>query len=49
MKCYMNFTFDEIAISLDKPVGTIKTWYYKGLDKLKTQLDGIQGEVTNHE
>lgn len=48
MKCYMNFTFEEIAISLDKPTGTIKTWYYKGLDELKRKLD-IQGEVTNHE
>lgn len=48
MKCYMNFTFDEIAISLDKPAGTIKTWYYKGLDKLKALLN-VQEEVTNHE
>lgn len=48
MKCYMNFKFEEIAISLDKPVSTIKTWYYKGLDRLKEMLN-LQEEVTKHE
>lgn len=48
MKLYLNFTFDEIAVSLDKPTGTIKTWYYKGLDCLK-KLIGMQEEVTEYE
>ena len=48
LKCYLNFTFDEISIILDKPTGTIKTWYYKGLDKLKAIIDAQEG-VTNYE
>ena len=43
LKCYLNFTFDEISIILDKPTGTIKTWYYKGLDKLKAIIDAQEG------
>lgn len=48
MKCYMNFTFDEIATSLDKSTSTIKTWYYKGLDILKGVISK-QEEVTSNE
>ena len=48
LKCYLNFTFDEISIILDKPTGTNKTWYYKGIDKLKAIIDAQEG-VTNYE
>ena len=44
----MLFKFYEISIILDKPTGTIKTWYYKGLDKLKAIIDAQEG-VTNYE
>ena len=39
MKFYLNFTFDEIANSMQKPTSTIKTWYYKSLENLKELLE----------
>lgn len=45
MKFYLNFTFEEIANSMQKPTGTIKTWYYKALDNLKELLEHSGKEV----
>ena len=38
MKLYLEYTFDEIANSLQKPASTIKSNYYTGLEKLKQYL-----------
>jgi len=45
MKFYLNFTFEEIANSMQKPTGTIKTWYYKALENLKELLQHSAKEV----
>lgn len=49
MKFYMNFTFEEIASSMQKPTSTIKTLYYKTLDNLKELLNVSSKEVGNNE
>lgn len=38
MKLYMDYTFDDIASTVSKPVSTIKSVYYTGLEKLKKYL-----------
>lgn len=38
MKLYLDYTFDDIARNLDKPLSTIKTAYYAGIEKLKKYL-----------
>ncbi len=38
MKLYLDYTFDEIAENLSKPVSTVKSSYYTGLEKLKQLL-----------
>lgn len=38
MKLYMDYTFDDIANSLNKPISTVKSAYYTGLEKLKKYL-----------
>lgn len=45
MKFYMDFTFEEIANTMEKPTSTIKTWYYKALSNLKENLSISTGEV----
>ena len=45
MKFYLNFTFEEIANSMQKPTGQIKTWYYKALENLKELLQHSAKEV----
>lgn len=45
MKFYLNFTFEEIANSMQKPTSTIKTWYYKALEELKELLEHSSKEV----
>jgi len=32
----------ELSEKLDKPLGTVKTWVRRGLDRLKQCLDGLQ-------
>ncbi|MBO5349100.1 MAG: sigma-70 family RNA polymerase sigma factor [Clostridia bacterium] len=38
MKLYMDYTFDDIANTMSKPVSTVKSTYYAGLEKLKKYL-----------
>lgn len=38
MKLYLEYTFDDIAENLGKPVSTVKSSYYTGLEKLKQLL-----------
>lgn len=38
MKLYLEYTFEDIATTLEKPISTIKTIYYAGLQKLKKFL-----------
>ena len=45
MKFYLNFTFEEIANSMEKPTSTIKTRYYKALEDLRQQLEYSAKEV----
>ena len=32
----------ELSEKLDKPLGTVKTWVRRGLDRLKQCLDGLR-------
>ena len=41
MKLYLEYTFDDIAKNLEKPLSTVKSSYYTGLENLK-QLLGIE-------
>lgn len=45
MKFYLNFTFEEIANSMEKPTSTIKTRYYKALEDLRQLLESSAKEV----
>ena len=45
MKFYLNFTFEEVANSMEKPTSTIKTWYYKALEDLRQLLENSSKEV----
>lgn len=38
MKLYLDYTFEDIANDLSKPVSTIKSIYYTNLEKLKKYL-----------
>lgn len=38
MKLYLEYTFEDIAITLERPTSTVKTTYYAGLEKLKEML-----------
>ncbi|MNC75481.1 ECF RNA polymerase sigma factor SigW [compost metagenome] len=38
LKYYRDMTITEIAVVLDKPEGTIKTWLNKGLNQLRDKM-----------
>lgn len=38
MKLYLEYTFDDISNTLSKPVSTVKTIYYNGMQKLRKLL-----------
>ena len=38
MKLYLENTFEDIAQNLEKPVSTVKSAYYTGLEKLRQLL-----------
>lgn len=42
MKQIDNFSFEEIAEIMDKPISTIKTLVYRGLEQLKINLAPLQ-------
>jgi RNA polymerase sigma-70 factor, ECF subfamily len=42
---YGELTFQEIASIRDAPLGTVVSWYRRGLDKLRTQLEITYGSV----
>jgi DNA-directed RNA polymerase specialized sigma24 family protein len=44
MKEMDNFSFEEIARMLNKPVGTVKSMVFRGKDHLKKQCLGPEGE-----
>ncbi|WP_128894743.1 sigma-70 family RNA polymerase sigma factor [Longirhabdus pacifica] len=43
MKYIGDMTIPQIAYAIGKPEGTIKTWIYKGLSKLRSQLEKGRG------
>jgi RNA polymerase sigma-70 factor (ECF subfamily) len=42
---YGNLTFQEIATLREAPMGTVVTWYRRGLDKLRRKLEVPDGTV----
>ena len=38
MKLYLEYTFDDISNTVSKPVSTVKTIYYNGMQKLRKLL-----------
>lgn len=40
LKIYQDLTFNEISKTLDMPLGTAKTIYYRALDRLREQVKG---------
>jgi RNA polymerase sigma-70 factor, ECF subfamily len=42
---YGNFTFQEIATLRQAPMGTVVSWYRRGLDKLRRKLEVADGAV----
>lgn len=36
---YADLTFREIADMIDRPLGTVTSWYRRGIDKLRRQLE----------
>lgn len=38
MKLYLEYTFDDISNTLSKPVSTVKTIYYNGMQNLRKLL-----------
>jgi RNA polymerase sigma-70 factor (ECF subfamily) len=44
MKEMDNFSFEEIASMLNKPIGTVKSLVFRGKDHLKRQCLGPEGE-----
>lgn len=45
MKFFEDVSVDEIARSMDKPVGTIKTWINRGLRQLRQNMKGRENYV----
>jgi RNA polymerase sigma-70 factor (ECF subfamily) len=39
MRHFEDLPFDDIAVRLDEPVGTVKARYYRGLEKLRVLLE----------
>lgn len=44
LKYFQDLTLTEIAITLDKPEGTVKTWLHKALTELRKQWEKEEGE-----
>jgi RNA polymerase sigma-70 factor (ECF subfamily) len=42
---YAQLTFQEIASMRDAPLGTVVSWYRRGLEKLRTQLKVTDGSL----
>jgi RNA polymerase sigma-70 factor (ECF subfamily) len=42
---YGDLTFQEIATLRETPLGTVVTWYRRGLDKLRQKLEVADGTV----
>jgi RNA polymerase sigma-70 factor (ECF subfamily) len=42
---YGELTFQEIASIRDAPLGTVVSWYRRGLEKLRTQLEVPDGSL----
>lgn len=42
---YGELTFQEIATIRDAPLGTVVSWYRRGLEKLRTQLEVPDGSL----
>jgi RNA polymerase sigma-70 factor (ECF subfamily) len=42
---YGELTFQEIASIRDAPLGTVVSWYRRGLDKLRARLEDTDGPV----
>lgn len=39
MKLFQESSFDAIARALGQPSGSVKTWYYRGLDRIRDWID----------
>jgi RNA polymerase sigma-70 factor (ECF subfamily) len=44
LKYYRDMTLSEVALLMDKPLGTVKTWLNKALVKLRTALGQREGD-----
>jgi RNA polymerase sigma factor (sigma-70 family) len=44
LKYYRDMTLTEIAILMDKPIGSVKTWQHKALVKLRVELGQWEGD-----
>jgi RNA polymerase sigma-70 factor, ECF subfamily len=42
---YGELTFQQIADIRDAPLGTITSWYRRGLEKLRAKLEAVDGSV----
>lgn len=44
LKYYRDMTLTETALLMDKPIGSVKTWLHKALNKLRTELGQWEGD-----
>jgi RNA polymerase sigma factor, sigma-70 family len=44
LKYYRDMTLSEIALLMDKPIGSVKTWLHKALIKLRMELGQWEGD-----
>ena len=42
---YGELTFQQIADVRDAPLGTVVSWYRRGLEKLRSKLEVVDGSV----